>query len=101
MTATTSAQTPIQRIVEIITVIAEARFDAATVDHVDVIENGDQELLSVRVIVRDDATIPGSRMTGFIREIREALEERANEFRFPVVSYVPKSEVEEKNAEAC
>lgn len=99
MTATTTAETPLQRVLEIIEREARARFGDALVGEVEAMEDEDDDgwqFLVVRVLITDPDQIDQDRLVGFVRKLREALERDANETRFPVVTYdaaVPGPEV--------
>ncbi len=104
MTATASAQTGLQRVVEIVEREARSRFGEVQIANVEVSEDEDTEgwpFLAINVIVHDSRKLNSAKLVGFIRKLREALEHEAGEDRFPVVTYDEARPSCENPAEAC
>lgn len=103
MNATVSAETPIQRVVEIIEREAVRRFPEAVVDRViveEASEFSDDDVLKVSVVLGDPEAIRPAAVVSFIGQLRRLLEGEAGEERFPVVSYFSKGEAAEIFPEA-
>lgn len=98
MNASAKAETPMQKIVEIVEQEAQKRFAKAMIDRVVVTEgaDGDEEsILKIYVVLTDPDKIDPRKVVGFIGHLRNALEGEAGEKRFPLISYFSKGDAEE------
>ena len=98
MNASVQAETPTQRIVEIVEREAKKRFAKAMIDRVVVSEgiDGDEDsVLKIYVVLNDPDKVDPQKIVGFIGHLRNALEGGAGELRFPLVSYFSKGDAAE------
>ncbi|MGF1502443.1 MAG: hypothetical protein ACFBSD_11560 [Paracoccaceae bacterium] len=102
MTATTTPQTPLQKVCEIVEREARAWFGDVQIAKVDVGEEEDSEgwsFLAITLFVTEPDLLDPKRLVGLIGKLRDALSSEIGEERFPLVMYDEETTLRERNAE--